>query len=217
MTNLDTLLGHGADQVWPLSVTDVSKWPTGGERNVDDEWSDAVVEVWLAILDPHPEEDLHKAQEDLAATLLTEERRAVEREQAAARLGLPLDASRQAIFARVDSLIARHPERADDYWCAAYDLLPALVSGPESARAAVEECSLRLAALREALVELCWPSHWDARIAPVWKRYGGTADSAAAWAHAGWLPERVFDTTAIAGLEVDDPQGRLQAIDVPPY
>lgn len=74
---------------------------------------------------------------------------------------------------------------------------------------------MRLAALREALVELRWPSHWDERIAAVWMRYGGTADSAAAWAHAGWLPERVFDTTVIAGLEVDGLQGRLKATDVP--
>ncbi len=163
----------------------------------------------------HPREALERAKAAYEEALVTETRRAREREEAAAQLELPLDASRQAIFKRVELLAAENPDRSSEYWYVAYDMLPPEVSGPDSALQEVRACQARLAALEDQVRDLGWPSNWDERLCPLWKEEGGTRASAAAWSRAGWGPEVVLTERDMPGLVDASLETRLSAVDVP--
>lgn len=171
----------------------------------------------MAISEPHPRDEVERASRLYAYALAAQETRLAERAAAAHFLGLPLDAERTAIFRRVEYLVAQRPHDSAQLWFAAYDMVPPIISGPESSLRLLHECEDRLRSLEKDLTELSWPDNWDDRLCPVWKAYGGSGASATAWAEAGWKPDLVMTWTDVRGFEGVDLSVRLSATDVPPW
>ena len=163
----------------------------------------------------HPRDDLQRARSAYEKTLVAEADREVARRAAAERLGVPIDSPRQAVFRRVETLAAEDPENSSDYWYAAYDLVPPLVDGPESALEVVRQTETALGALETQLRQFNWPPSWDERLCRLWVRVGGTSASAYAWASAGWSPVDVLTELEIPGFPESSLESRVTATEVP--
>lgn len=177
--------------------------------------ADIIREARYLLSRAHPRDDLQRARSAYEKTLIAEADREVARTAAAERLGLPIDSPRPEVFRRVETLAAEDPAHSPDYWYAAYDLVPPLVDGPESALEVVRQAEARVAALEDQLRDFNWPTSWDERLCPLWVKVGGTSASAHAWANAGWSPVDVLTDLEIPGFPESSLESRVTATEVP--
>lgn len=182
----------------------------------DGDYAHLARKIQEALSVPHPQVDLERAQEAHQASQQSEERRMDERKRAADLLGLGLNASRVAIYKRVEELIEQDPGNSNAYWYAAYDLLPPLVSSEESLVQELRKCQARAMALEFQNKKVNWPMAWDERLAPLWIAVGGTAGSAATWAEAGWTPELILTDPNLPGFANSTIEERVTFVDGPP-